>query len=77
MSDQDEIEDDPDGYYAFRRKRGCNYHAPLTERLGNWPWCSPEEGGLADKRYRFCLTSISRPNRCIGFSRRRVGRGGR
>lgn len=44
---------------------------------GNWPWCSKEENGLADKRYRYTLTSLSNPRRCIGFARRRVGRGGR
>ena len=26
LSDQEE-ENDPDGIYAFRRKKGCNYHA--------------------------------------------------
>ncbi|KAL3181687.1 hypothetical protein MRX96_000038 [Rhipicephalus microplus] len=40
-----EDENDPDGPYAFKRKKYCNYHAPLLERLGNYPWCSPEEGG--------------------------------
>lgn len=51
---------------------------PLSGGLGNWPWCSREEGGLADRRYRYCLTSISNPERrCIGFARRRIGRGGR
>lgn len=48
-----------------------------TSTLGNWPWCSKEENGLADKRYRYTLTSLSSPKRCIGFARRRVGRGGR
>lgn len=33
---------------------------------------------MADKRYRFTLTSLSNPRpRCIGFARRRMGRGGR
>lgn len=45
--------------------------------MGNWPWCSQEEHGSADKRFRFTLTSLSNPRRCIGFARRRVGRGGR
>lgn len=44
---------------------------------GNWPWCSKEENGLSDKRYRYTLTSLSNPRRCIGFARRRMGRGGR
>ncbi|KAF8778161.1 enhancer of polycomb homolog 1-like [Argiope bruennichi] len=79
QSDQDD-DNDPDGPYAFRRKKNCNYHEPRLEGLGNWPWCSAEEGGSEDKRYRFCLTSIpnshNRPS-CIGFARRRIGRGGR
>ena len=76
-SDQEEIED-PDGQFAFKRKRGCAYLAPIIDRLGNWPWCPPHEGGSGDRKYRFCLTSLSTPNpRCIGFSRRRIGRGGR
>ncbi|RWS05375.1 enhancer of polycomb 1-like protein, partial [Dinothrombium tinctorium] len=74
----DQEEEDPDGPYAFKRKKGCQYHAPLIDKLGNWPWCSPEEGGWGDKRFRYCLTTISHENpRCIGFSRRRIGRGGR
>lgn len=33
---------------------------------------------MADKKYRFALTSISKPvPRCIGLARRRIGRGGR
>lgn len=49
---------------------------PLSDRLGNWPWCNPEEGGKGDKRHRFSLTVLP-GGRCIGFARRRVGRGGR
>jgi len=57
---------------------GCSYHSALTEQYGNWPWAPPDEGGLGDKRYRFCLTSVSQPkSRCVGFARRRLGRGGR
>ncbi|XP_054279598.1 enhancer of polycomb homolog 1-like [Macrosteles quadrilineatus] len=69
-----------DAPFAFRRKRQCLYHAPLTTGLGNWPWCNREDGGLADQRYRFSLTSITHPtntSRCVGLARRRVGRGGR
>lgn len=78
MSPSDhEDENDPDGMFAFKRKRNCSYYAPIIDRLGNWPWCSPEEGGLGDKKYRYSLTSLSQPQRCIGFARRRVGRGGR
>lgn len=45
--------------------------------MGNWPWCPPEENGLADRRYRYTLASLSHPRKCIGFARRRLGRGGR
>ncbi|KAK7480951.1 hypothetical protein BaRGS_00027766 [Batillaria attramentaria] len=77
MSPSDhEDENDPDGPYAFKRRRNCSYYAPLTNRLGNWPWCDPEEGGLGDQRNRFSLTTLP-GGRCIGFARRRVGRGGR
>ncbi|XP_064470691.1 enhancer of polycomb homolog 1-like [Ornithodoros turicata] len=73
-----EDENDPDGPFAFRRKKYCNYHAPLLERLGNYPWCGPEEGGPGDRKYRYCLTTITMPRpQCIGFARRRIGRGGR
>lgn len=70
-----EEENEPDGIYTFRRKKFTNYHTP---REGNWPWVPPKEGGGGDPRYRFSLTSLSQPTRrCIGFARRRVGRGGR
>ncbi|MEQ2200578.1 hypothetical protein XENOCAPTIV_000344 [Xenoophorus captivus] len=48
-----------------------------SDKTGNWPWVSPSEGGLGDPRYRYCLTSLNTPWRCIGLARRRVGRGGR
>ncbi|KAE8751932.1 hypothetical protein FOCC_FOCC001409 [Frankliniella occidentalis] len=73
-----EAEEEDEGPFAFRRNPACNYHAPLPGEFGNWPWCSKEEGGSGDHRYRFCLTSVNRPRpRCIGFARRRIGRGGR
>ncbi|XP_022243392.1 enhancer of polycomb homolog 1-like isoform X2 [Limulus polyphemus] len=73
-----EDDDDPDGSFVFRRKKFCYYHAPLRERLGNWPWCNPQEEGKGSRNYRFCLTSLLFPERrCIGFARRRMGRGGR
>ncbi|XP_052804773.1 enhancer of polycomb homolog 1-like [Mya arenaria] len=75
-SDQED-ENDPDGLFAFKRKKNCAYYAPILDRLGNWPWCSPEEGGIGEKRFRYSLTSLSQPQRCVGFARRRVGRGGR
>lgn len=77
-SPQDDIENEPDGIYTFRRKEGCSYHAPRSRQLGSWPWCSRQDGGLADNRYRYSLASISHPySRCVGFARHRVGRGGR
>lgn len=72
-----EDENDPDGPYAFKRKRNCCYLAPINDYLGNWPWCSREEGGFADQKYRYSLASLTSPRRCVGFTRRRVGRGGR
>ncbi|VEN50993.1 unnamed protein product [Callosobruchus maculatus] len=75
-SSQQSLTED-EGRYAFRRNKLCQYHMPLPSE-GNWPWCSKEEHGLADRRYRFALTSLSHPaRRCVGFARRRVGRGGR
>ncbi|XP_071516689.1 enhancer of polycomb homolog 1 isoform X1 [Panulirus ornatus] len=70
-----EEENEPDGFYTFRRKKYTSYHAP---REGNWPWVPPDEGGGGDPRFRFSLTSLAHTTRrCIGFARRRVGRGGR
>ncbi|KAM4028081.1 enhancer of polycomb homolog 1 isoform 1-T1 [Anomaloglossus baeobatrachus] len=76
-SSEAEEENDPDGSFAFRRKAGCQYYAPHLDQTGNWPWCSPEQGGLGDIRYRYCLTTLTVPRKCIGFARRRLGRGGR
>ncbi|XP_037366375.1 enhancer of polycomb homolog 1 isoform X2 [Talpa occidentalis] len=76
-SSEAEEENDPDGPFAFRRKAGCHYYAPHLDQTGNWPWTSPKDGGLGDVRYRYCLTTLTVPQRCIGFARRRVGRGGR
>ncbi|XP_047611287.1 enhancer of polycomb homolog 1 isoform X2 [Phacochoerus africanus] len=76
-SSEAEEENDPDGPFAFRRKAGCQYYAPHLDQTGNWPWTSPSDGGLGDVRYRYCLTTLTVPPRCIGFARRRVGRGGR
>ncbi|XP_076437258.1 enhancer of polycomb homolog 1-like [Babylonia areolata] len=71
-----EDENDPDGPFAFKRRKTCNYYAPLLSRHGNWPWCDPKEGGKGDKRHRFSLTTLP-GGRCVGYARRRVGRGGR
>ncbi|KAM9163939.1 enhancer of polycomb homolog 1 isoform 2-T2 [Pangshura tecta] len=76
-SSEAEEENDPDGPFAFRRKAGCQYYAPHLDQTGNWPWSSPKDGRLGDVRYRYCLTTLTVPQRCIGFARRRLGRGGR
>ncbi|GLV39686.1 Enhancer of Polycomb [Carabus blaptoides fortunei] len=70
-------ETDEEGQFAFRRNKLCTYHMPIANGLGNWPWCPPQENGLADRRYRYTLTSLAHPRRCVGFARRRLGRGGR
>ncbi|XP_015112813.1 enhancer of polycomb homolog 1 [Diachasma alloeum] len=77
-SDRDEDDNTEDGLFAFRRNRYSTYLPPVSNGFGNWPWCEKTEGGAANKKYRFALTSISKPSpRCIGLARRRLGRGGR
>ncbi|XP_045566908.1 enhancer of polycomb homolog 1 isoform X2 [Salmo salar] len=76
-SSEAEEENDPDGSFVFRRKAGCQYYASRLDQSGNWPWVSPSEGGLGDPRFRYCLTSLTVPRRCVGLARRRTGRGGR
>uniref|UniRef100_A0A8C7LRX4 Enhancer of polycomb homolog n=1 Tax=Oncorhynchus kisutch TaxID=8019 RepID=A0A8C7LRX4_ONCKI len=75
-SSEAEEENDPDGSFSFRRKAGCQYYSRL-DHCGSWPWVSPSEGGLGDTRYRYCLTTLTVPPRCLGMARRRLGRGGR
>ena len=50
---------------------------PRYDSIGNWPWEHPVEGGTGSSQYSFAKTSISKECRCIGFARRRMGRGGR
>ncbi|MBN3292632.1 EPC2 protein, partial [Polypterus senegalus] len=76
FSEPDE-EGDPDGSFAFRRKAGCQYHAPFLEHANSFLWESPELAGLEEHKFRHCLTALSVPKRCIGLARRRIGRGGR
>uniref|UniRef100_A0A8D3A2V4 Enhancer of polycomb homolog n=1 Tax=Scophthalmus maximus TaxID=52904 RepID=A0A8D3A2V4_SCOMX len=76
-SSEAEEENDPDGAYAFRRKAGCQYYAARQDRVGSWPWCDPLQGGLAEARFRYSLTTLTVPRRCLGMARRRLGRGGR
>ncbi|XP_076156387.1 enhancer of polycomb homolog 1-like isoform X2 [Alosa pseudoharengus] len=75
-SSEAEEENDPDGVFAFRRRAGCQYHTPLP-RLGGWPWAGASEGGRGQPRYRYSLTTLTSPRRCLGLARRRMGRGGR
>ncbi|KAI4490907.1 hypothetical protein M0802_010581 [Mischocyttarus mexicanus] len=77
-SDRDDEDTADEGQFAFRRNRNSTYLPPVLGGFGNWPWCDKREGGMADKKYRFALTSVSKPvPKCIGLARRRLGRGGR
>lgn len=76
-SSEVEEENDPDGVFGFRRRTGCQYHAARSGPVSGWPWSDPAEGGVADVRYRYSLTTLTVPRRCLGLARRRVGRGGR
>ncbi|XP_001360549.4 uncharacterized protein E(Pc) [Drosophila pseudoobscura] len=78
-------ESEDEAPFAFRRKPSCIY-LPTRHRNGRWPYDSADEetetsrstGPYSDPKYRYTLTSINYPSpRCIGFARRRVGRGGR
>ncbi|XP_054974535.1 enhancer of polycomb homolog 2 isoform X3 [Sorex araneus] len=71
-----EEENDPDGPCAFRRRAGCQYYAPRLDQA-NHSFENPELAALDKLRYRHCLTALTVPRRCIGFARRRIGRGGR
>ncbi|XP_029985896.1 enhancer of polycomb homolog 1-like [Sphaeramia orbicularis] len=54
----------------------CVFQA-CQDRVGSWPWSGPWDGGLAQAHYRYSLTTLTVPRRCLGMARRRVGRGGR
>ncbi|NXY70235.1 EPC2 protein, partial [Glareola pratincola] len=71
-----EEENDPDGPCAFRRRAGCQYYAPRLDQT-NSSYESSELAELDKLRFRHCLTTLTIPRRCIGFARRRIGRGGR
>ncbi|XP_019828569.1 enhancer of polycomb homolog 2 isoform X2 [Bos indicus] len=71
-----EEENDPDGPCAFRRRAGCQYYAPRLDQT-NRSFGNSELADLDKLRYRHCLTTLTVPRRCIGFARRRIGRGGR
>ncbi|KFQ36124.1 Enhancer of polycomb 2, partial [Mesitornis unicolor] len=71
-----EEENDPDGPCAFRRRAGCQYYAPRLDQT-NSSFENSELAELDKLRFRHCLTTLTIPRRCIGFARRRIGRGGR
>ncbi|XP_043550067.1 enhancer of polycomb homolog 2 isoform X1 [Chiloscyllium plagiosum] len=72
-----EEDSDPDGPFAFRRKAGCQYYAPHLGQMSTCPLETSESARLSESRYRYCLTTLTVPRRCIGLARRRIGRGGR
>ncbi|XP_023938112.2 uncharacterized protein LOC112045944 isoform X2 [Bicyclus anynana] len=82
-SSEEEPAPPDDGPFAFRRKPGCFYEMPTSTLYGEPldPDNTTKDGLFEhemDERARFTLTSINHPYpRCIGFARRRVGRGGR
>ncbi|XDV44133.1 hypothetical protein PO909_012468 [Leuciscus waleckii] len=76
-SSEAEEENEPDGVFAFRRKAGCVYNAARLDQSGDWPWSGETEGASCDPRFRYSLTSLTIPRRCVGLARRRLGRGGR
>uniref|UniRef100_A0A8R1Y3X1 Enhancer of polycomb-like protein n=1 Tax=Onchocerca volvulus TaxID=6282 RepID=A0A8R1Y3X1_ONCVO len=60
-----------DGRYTFKRRRGCIYRSSLFSNRSEVPRVGPAE--------RFYRTFMPSANgiRCIGYARRRMGRGGR
>ncbi|XP_030388402.1 uncharacterized protein LOC115634683 [Scaptodrosophila lebanonensis] len=75
-------ESEDEAPFAFRRKSSCNY-LRTRQQCGLWPWEQPSTyettNATALAKYRYTLTSINNQQRprCIGFARRRLGRGGR
>ena len=73
QSDQemDDMDTDDTGPFSFRRKAGVQYHQPTDD-----PWSNDTE-----TKFPFMMMSAprtySQPDQCLGFSRRRLGRGGR
>ena len=68
-SDEEAIEESP---FLFRRKEGVQYLAPVDDLGSSWD----RDGEQCDA---FFLTSVPSGGtvRCMGYCRRRVGRGGR
>ena len=71
QSDQEMEDFEDDGPFSFRRKAGVQYHKATDD-----PWSNETEN-----KFPFMMMSApprySAPERCLGFSRRRLGRGGR
>ncbi|XP_062520073.1 enhancer of polycomb homolog 1-like [Corticium candelabrum] len=67
---------DVEGPYPFRRKSHVRYRE-CRHRPGVWPWEDPVQhcNNVCNSRYRYSCLSLN--NRFVGFTRRRVGRGGR
>ncbi|XP_052467841.1 enhancer of polycomb homolog 1 isoform X1 [Carassius gibelio] len=76
-SSEAEEENEADGAFAFRRKAGCVYQSPRLDHNGDWPWSGETEEGSCGLKFRYSLTTLTIPHRCVGLARRRVGRGGR
>ena len=58
LSDVPEMDEADDGPFAFKRKRNCQYLAPLLDEHGfdihrGWPWESPDDGGAGEPKYRY------------------------
>ena len=70
QSDQDQEEEEQEGFFSFRRKAGVEYHAVVEdeeERLNTSYHLLTLPGGLGGRAR----------DSCVGFGRRRLGRGGR
>ena len=68
VNSEEEAEENP---FMFRRREGVQYHAPEPWDLGNNNSIKPEGAEVGP----YVLTAVG--GRCVGYCRRRVGRGGR
>jgi len=71
VNSEEETEESP---FVFRRKEGVQYHSPLEDFGNNNN--TLKEISILPEAGPFTMTAISN-NRCMGFCRRRIGRGGR
>lgn len=72
---RDHVESTTD-YFVFSEMCKWTFLYSLQPRLDQTN-SSYENAELDKLRFRHCLTTLTIPRRCIGFARRRVGRGGR